>query len=536
MILAEQAEKQQKRRSELGTRPGVPPAANTRKRRSSSKGFSYEEERAALGEQKAAELGAGNYLAFLEEKGKARPPQRGVSRPLQGRASQPCYSMLHPEAEELLPLIQKYTALSRDGADLDDLRERRSPPAKRSARRLSPSSFVELEKKGGLYRAHLERLSHLQETGRSPQSRSLPPLLPRPKTGAEKRARTSEDASTEKKRDPLREACRPRARRAGAERLGGRISERGAAIKLIRKQRNAPLRRAEERAKEALLAGVLRRLPGKRKRSSKSTATAKPPAQNSKPSNRRTPPFHRPSCKALSQEDLDRRAPKENAAAAREELSCTAQQAHRRRRRRASRPCARRAQARGRGAFDKKRVLEAEAKKAAKRGGAFGAPQKAPRRQQIHGFRGGGVPAERCAKRLLAALVPHGTADISSVTKGAAAASRSATTLNGGRTRGVYTLSGGETFLVSLSLALSLSQEICLRSLRPIEFFFLDEGFGTLDEHLVDTVMDSLERLKGEHFSIGIISHVEELKHRIEKKAASSKKATETHGSQIIAE
>ena len=107
--------------------------------------------------------------------------------------------------------------------------------------------------------------------------------------------------------------------------------------------------------------------------------------------------------------------------------------------------------------------------------------------------------------------------------------------LNGGKVRGVYTLSGGETFLVSLSLALSLSAEICLRSLRPIEFFFLDEGFGTLDEHLVDTVMDSLERLKGEHFSIGIISHVEELKHRIEKKLI-VKKATETHGSQIIAE
>ena len=107
--------------------------------------------------------------------------------------------------------------------------------------------------------------------------------------------------------------------------------------------------------------------------------------------------------------------------------------------------------------------------------------------------------------------------------------------LNGGKTRGVYTLSGGETFLVSLSLALSLSAEICLRSLRPIEFFFLDEGFGTLDEHLVDTVMDSLERLKSENFSIGIISHVEELKHRIDKKLI-VKKATETHGSQIIAE
>lgn len=107
--------------------------------------------------------------------------------------------------------------------------------------------------------------------------------------------------------------------------------------------------------------------------------------------------------------------------------------------------------------------------------------------------------------------------------------------LHGGALRGVNTLSGGETFLVSLSLALSLSQEICARSLRSSEFFFLDEGFGTLDSKLVDTVMDSLEKLKGENFSIGIISHVEELKHRINRKLT-VKKATEQHGSQIISE
>ncbi len=106
---------------------------------------------------------------------------------------------------------------------------------------------------------------------------------------------------------------------------------------------------------------------------------------------------------------------------------------------------------------------------------------------------------------------------------------------NGGKMRAVYTLSGGETFLVSLSLALALSAEICAKSLRPIEFFFLDEGFGTLDSHLVDTVMDSLEKLRGEHFSIGIISHVEELKHRIDRKLT-VRKATERSGSQIIVE
>ncbi len=106
---------------------------------------------------------------------------------------------------------------------------------------------------------------------------------------------------------------------------------------------------------------------------------------------------------------------------------------------------------------------------------------------------------------------------------------------DGGAFRGVNTLSGGETFLVSLSLALSLSEEICRKSLRPIEFFFLDEGFGTLDSHLVDVVMDSLEKLKGEHFAIGLISHVEELKHRIERRIVVTK-ATETCGSKIKTE
>ena len=112
---------------------------------------------------------------------------------------------------------------------------------------------------------------------------------------------------------------------------------------------------------------------------------------------------------------------------------------------------------------------------------------------------------------------------------------KAADNLNGGILRSVKTLSGGETFLVSLSLALSLSGAICAKSLRPIEFFFLDEGFGTLDERLVDTVMDVLEKLKSKNFSVGVISHVEELKHRIDNKLIVTG-ATETHGSIIRAE
>ena len=103
---------------------------------------------------------------------------------------------------------------------------------------------------------------------------------------------------------------------------------------------------------------------------------------------------------------------------------------------------------------------------------------------------------------------------------------------NGGELRKVKTLSGGETFLVSLSLALALSATICRRSMKSIEFFFLDEGFGTLDGDLIDTVLGALEKLKNDSFSIGLISHVEELKHRISSKIIVSK-ATESHGSTI---
>ncbi|WP_180946844.1 AAA family ATPase [Peptostreptococcus faecalis] len=86
---------------------------------------------------------------------------------------------------------------------------------------------------------------------------------------------------------------------------------------------------------------------------------------------------------------------------------------------------------------------------------------------------------------------------------------------NGGLRRSADTLSGGETFLTSLSLALALSSQIQLKGSAPLEFFFLDEGFGTLDSELLDTVMESLEKLHSKTMSVGIISHVEELKNRI---------------------
>jgi len=89
---------------------------------------------------------------------------------------------------------------------------------------------------------------------------------------------------------------------------------------------------------------------------------------------------------------------------------------------------------------------------------------------------------------------------------------------NGGIRRPVSTLSGGETFLTSLSLALALSAQIQLRGRYPLQFFFLDEGFGTLDPELLDTVVTSLEKLHTDRLSVGIISHVPELRMRLPRK------------------
>lgn len=86
---------------------------------------------------------------------------------------------------------------------------------------------------------------------------------------------------------------------------------------------------------------------------------------------------------------------------------------------------------------------------------------------------------------------------------------------NGGAERDASTLSGGETFLASLSLALALSAEIQLKGTAPLELFFLDEGFGTLDDNLLEVVMSSLERIHNDKLKVGIISHVESIKNRV---------------------
>jgi len=89
---------------------------------------------------------------------------------------------------------------------------------------------------------------------------------------------------------------------------------------------------------------------------------------------------------------------------------------------------------------------------------------------------------------------------------------------NGSIRRPVSTLSGGETFLTSLALALSLSMQVQLCGEVPLQFFFLDEGFGTLDPELLDTVVTALEKLHTENMAIGVISHVPELRERLARK------------------
>ncbi len=82
-----------------------------------------------------------------------------------------------------------------------------------------------------------------------------------------------------------------------------------------------------------------------------------------------------------------------------------------------------------------------------------------------------------------------------------------------GETRSTRSLSGGERFLVSLALALGLS-DMRTPSL-PIETLLLDEGFGSLDTETLDTALSALQSLEREGRQIGIISHVPELRERI---------------------
>ena len=79
--------------------------------------------------------------------------------------------------------------------------------------------------------------------------------------------------------------------------------------------------------------------------------------------------------------------------------------------------------------------------------------------------------------------------------------------------RTVYSLSGGESFLISLALALGLSS-LSSNNLK-VESLFIDEGFGSLDADSLRTAMEALEQLQMQGRKIGVISHVQEMSERI---------------------
>lgn len=87
--------------------------------------------------------------------------------------------------------------------------------------------------------------------------------------------------------------------------------------------------------------------------------------------------------------------------------------------------------------------------------------------------------------------------------------------LNGGKTRSVKTLSGGQSFQASLSLALALAESVQAKSKTENNFFFIDEGFGTQDINSVNLIFETLRNLNQENKIVGVISHVDELKERI---------------------
>ncbi len=88
--------------------------------------------------------------------------------------------------------------------------------------------------------------------------------------------------------------------------------------------------------------------------------------------------------------------------------------------------------------------------------------------------------------------------------------------LNEGKIRSVKTLSGGQIFQVSLSLALALADSVQNQIKANNNFFFLDEGFGSLDDEALHIVFETLKSLKNENRIVGVISHVESLKQEID--------------------
>ncbi|MEU7244904.1 SMC family ATPase [Streptomyces sparsogenes] len=96
-----------------------------------------------------------------------------------------------------------------------------------------------------------------------------------------------------------------------------------------------------------------------------------------------------------------------------------------------------------------------------------------------------------------------------------------------GRPRRTDTLSGGESFFASLSLALGLADVVTHEAGgNPLDTLFIDEGFGTLDDDTLHNVLDVLDSLRAHDRTVGVISHVPELRRRITQRLHVRKGAT----------
>ena len=99
-----------------------------------------------------------------------------------------------------------------------------------------------------------------------------------------------------------------------------------------------------------------------------------------------------------------------------------------------------------------------------------------------------------------------------------------------GKERDIRTLSGGESFMAALSLALGLSDQIQANtSAINLDIMFIDEGFGSLDDHARGQAIRVLKRLSGGHKLIGIISHVTELKQEMDNQLIVTKDEKGSH-------
>lgn len=477
--------------------------------------FSYEAEKKQI-EEKLNFLGESDFFSYAEEHGKA-----GLLRGEYQRFAEELNDLTqkHPAISgDTQPLIERYSRLS-DGEKTDFNRLRAQFEEREKERKTAQKALLELEKRNGLYEAHCEKLRRLQSDGERLKEeieelkKELVAVgmtfLEAEKALAEKQRTKREKTETI---DRTEKACAEARSQFAAAKAAKTAAEEGL-LASVKRREAACFAGAFQTAEEAA------RLTQKYGNAEEARVrTEKYEAEYSALSAR---------YQALTKENLSE-GTDERLLAVRELLNRreAETEAHAKELALLKADLERKTKE-----LEKKRALETQ----------FSAAQSNTELyERLKKLLDGNKFMEYVAEEYLQTVALSASGRLLSLTDGRYflrydGGFAVGDNFDGGNTRGVHTLSGGETFLVSLSLALSLSGEICARSLRPIEFFFLDEGFGTLDERLVDTVMDSLEKLKNEHFSIGIISHVEELKHRIDRKLTVIK-ANEKHGSQIQAE